>query len=71
MYNAHVMGEVQLHVRTCICTPYPYLGNGLTDCAEIWCVVREPLDRRFTEVDGGVQLHVSTPFSYLGNGFTD
>ena len=30
------------------------------DCAEIWYVVRDPLTRRFTEVNGGIQVHVRT-----------
>ena len=62
-------------LRTCICTPFPYLGNGWTDCAEMWCVVRDPLARCFTKVWGGVHLHVLTCacagvplFPYLGNG---
>ena len=37
-----------MHVRT----PFPYLGNGKPDCAETWCVVREPLAMHFTK-DGG------------------
>ena len=40
--------------------PFPYLGNGWTDCAEIWCVARDPLARLFAKVHGGAQLHVST-----------
>ena len=36
-------------VHMCICGPFPYLWNGWTDRAEIWCVVRDPLVRRFTE----------------------
>ena len=45
MHITHVMGGVHLHVRTCICAPFLYLGNGWTDCAEIWCVIRDPLAR--------------------------
>ena len=48
-----------------------YLGNGWTDCAEIWCVVRDQLAMRFTLPRGGVHLHVRTPFLYLENGWTD
>ena len=51
-------------------TPFSYLRNGLTDCAEILIVVRDPLDWNFTEVKG-VQVHVHTLFSCLGNGWAD
>ena len=67
------MGGVHLHVRTrsAHVPSFPYLGDGCTDCAEIWCVARDPLGRLFANVYGGTQLHVRTPFSYLGNGWTD
>ena len=78
VYIAQVMGVVHLHMRTCARADVPrllYLGNGWTDCAEIWYVVRDPSARRFTEVDDGVHLHMTTcacanvpHFSYLGNG---
>ena len=60
-----VMGGVHLHM--CMCThvdvsPFPYLGNGRTDCAEIWYVVTDPLARLFAQVNGGAQLYVRTPF---------
>ena len=48
-----------------------YLGNGWTDCADIWCVVRDPLALRFTLLRGEVHLHVRTAFPYLRNGWTD
>ena len=57
-------------MRTCRCVPFPYLGNGWTDFAEIWYVVRD-LQPFFAKVNGGAQLHVYTPFSYLRNGRTD
>ena len=38
----HIVVGVHLHVRTFTCATFPYLGNGWTDCAEIWCVVRDP-----------------------------
>ena len=41
-------------------TPFPYLGSGSTDCAEIWCVVRDPLAKRFAQVKSGVDLHLRT-----------
>ena len=59
-------------------TPFPYLGNGWTDSAEILYVAGDPLAKLFTRPEGGVQLCVSTcaravvsPFLYLGNGWTD
>ena len=48
-----------------------YLMNGWTDCAEIWCVVRNQLAMHFTLLSGGVHLHVRTPFPYLWNGWSD
>ena len=54
------------HVRT----RFSCLGNGWTDCAENWYAVRDPLEsvlqrsrlaKRFTEVDGGVHVHVRPP----------
>ena len=39
-------------------TTFWYLGHGWMDCAEIWCVVRDPLTRRFIDVYDGVQAHV-------------
>ena len=45
-----VEGGVNMHVHRCRCAPFPYLGNGLTDCAESWYVVTEALARRFTKV---------------------
>ena len=35
-----------------------YLENGWTDCAEIWCVVRDQLAMRFTKLRGGVYLYL-------------
>ena len=76
---------LHLHVRTCRLAPFPYLGKGRTDYAEIWCVVRDSLARLFTKVYDGVHLHVRmcaradvpvlripvAPLSYLGIGWTD
>ena len=42
------------------CAPFPHLGNGWTDCAEIWFVVRDSLAWRCTTANGGVQVHVCT-----------
>ena len=36
------------------------LHNGWPDCVQIWCVTRDPLDKCFTHVWGGVHLHVRT-----------
>ena len=61
MHIIKVMGGVHLHVRTGrVVPPFPHLGNGWTDCAEIWFVVKDPLAWRFTEVNGGEQVHVLT-----------
>ena len=57
-------------VHTAYVPPFSYLGNGWTDCAEIWYMISDPLARLFTRVRGGAQLHVRTPFSSLGNGGT-
>ena len=61
---AQAMSVENLHVRSCAradVPPFPYFGNGLTDDAEICCVVREMQkfpqktspspDRRHTESD--------------------
>ena len=50
-------------------------GNDWTDCVEIRYVVREPLARRFTEIDDEVRLRVRTcaplfRLPYLANGWT-
>ena len=42
-------------------SPFPYFGNGWTDCAGILCMARDPLARHFAEVNDGTQLHVRTP----------
>ena len=58
IHITQVMGVVHLHVRTCRCARFKYLGNGRTDCAVIWCVIREPLAKRFTKVDVMVRARV-------------
>ena len=40
--------------------PFPYLGNGWTDCAEILCVVRDQLSKRFAQIKSEIHLHVRT-----------
>ena len=44
----------------------PYRGNGYTDCAEIWCAVRNKLTMHFTLLRGGVHLYVRTLFRTSG-----
>ena len=44
-----VNGGAYVHVRACPSPPLPELGNGWTDCAKIWCVVRGQLAMRFTK----------------------
>ena len=51
--------------HSCTCAradvpPFQHLGNGWTDCAEILCMVRDPLARLFAKVHGATQLHVHT-----------
>ena len=39
-------------MRTCAradVAHFPYLGNGWTDCAEVWCVARDPLAKLLQE----------------------
>ena len=50
---------------------FPYLGNGRTDCVEIWYVVRDQLARQCTPTEDGVHLHVRAPFPYLGSRWKD
>ena len=50
---------VRMYLRADV-SPFPHLGNGWTDCAEIWCVVSDPLARHFIKVNAGVQVHVRT-----------
>ena len=52
-------------MSTCTCRFFRCLVKDWTDCAEILCVVRDPLVWCFTEVNGVVQVHVRTahPFS--------
>ena len=54
-----------------MCASFSYLGNDWTDCAEIWYAVRDPLARRFAEVNGGVhnahaRAHACTPLRIPG-----
>ena len=66
MLETHRLGVLQQsrmcgrHVRTGACARFSYLGNGWTDCAEIWCVVSDPLARSFANVQDGVYLNVRT-----------
>ena len=55
-----------------------FLGNGWTDCAEIWYTLGYPLVTAYAVVTGGVSLHVltcrgtpQTALLYLGNGLAD
>ena len=51
--------SARAHVRT----PFRYLGNDWTHCAEIWYVVRDQLAWQFTQAQGRVHLHVRTCMS--------
>ena len=48
------------HVRI----PFPYLGNGWTDCTEIWCVARGPVAMHFTQ-DGRFCTNASVTVTHL------
>ena len=60
MYVTQVICSEHLHVRTCRCASFPYLGSGWRDCGEIWCVVRDSLARRLQKYTVGtsVRAHV-------------
>ena len=45
---------VLLFLAALVRTPFPYLGNGWTGCAEILFVIKELLAWRFKKVHGGV-----------------
>ena len=51
-WNASARAHVHTH--------FPDLTNGWADCAQIWCVARDPLDKCFTHVWCGIHLHVRT-----------
>ena len=44
--------------------PFPYLGNGWTDCTEIWCAARGPVAKRFRQ-DGRFYTNVSVTVTHL------
>ena len=55
-------------------TPLSYLANGWADHVQILWVNRDPFDKSFTHVWGGVHLHVRTctpRFPDLANGWAD
>ena len=60
--------------RAHVLTPFPYLGNDRTDCAEIRCLVRGPIAKYRSRVKGGTYMHVHmylrTPFLHLENGWS-
>ena len=60
MHSTQGMGMLHLHLSTCAradVSVFLHLGNGWTDSAEIWFVVREP-SKHFAKVKSGAQLHV-------------
>ena len=73
MHIRQVIGGVHLHVRTCRCASFPYLGNGWSGYSEILCVVRDTLAGRFYKSLGwGTSARADEPsFPYLGNGLAD
>ena len=57
------MGGVHLYVRTrarADVPPFPYLGNGWSDCAEIRFVVRDPFAWRISKFNERIHVHVRT-----------
>ena len=46
--------------RAHVHTPFPYLGNGWTDCTEIRCLLMNQLAMHFILATSGVCLHVLT-----------
>ena len=46
--------------RAHVNTPFRYLAKSLADCVKILYVARDPLDKSFAEVRGGVHLHLRT-----------
>ena len=67
---------VHTHIHTYVRTPFPDLGKRWAHWVQIWYVVRYPLAMRFTQLIGGVQVHVriyirAHPFSFLLNGWKD
>ena len=46
--------------------PFSHLGNGWTDCTEIWLVVRDPLAWRFTKVNAGYRCTCAPLFRIPG-----
>ena len=73
MHIAKVMDEIRPHMRTCAradVSLFRVSETGGLICAEIYCVVRNPLARRFTKVKG-VQRHVRTCASLFRTSETD
>ena len=62
--TSHGWGGASLHVGTC--TPSPHLRIRLTNFAKIWCVDRDPINTRFTNVGGGVTAHSHVRFKFRG-----
>ena len=58
---------MHLHVRTCARADVPsvlYLGNGWTDCAEIWYVVRGQLAKQLTQASIHLRSFIAQKASY-------
>ena len=49
------------HVRS----PFPYLGNGWRDCAEIWCVLMGPIAMRFVGITSGAHCTCARAHHYF------
>ena len=55
-----IRNEKRCIARAHVHTPLLYLGNGWTDCADIWHVASDQLVRWLQHAHRGVTMHVST-----------
>ena len=58
-YTTQSWGASAGGVHLQVCTPFLYLRNDWTDCAEIWHALRDQTGQ-FTQITDGVSLHVRT-----------
>ena len=57
-WEAYISQKWGTSARAYVHTPFPYLANGWVDCVQILCMARDPFDKTFTQVRGGLHLHV-------------
>ena len=63
IYNSGMTGPIVTKVRCArahvqMFPSVSYLGNGWTDCAEVWYTVRDQLGRQFTQTKVVMHLYV-------------